>query len=194
MSPRRVDAASNRGTKARQRTSAPETGNDRSKIAATKARKVPAAKSGAGRARRAVVVPPSALKGAPSKVDHTILVELLAMGHTSAQAAAKLRVSSKTVSRHRNDPAVRVALEERQAELVRDIAAKIAAHGFRAVEVLVEGMDGDDPRQQHHSAKALLDRILPFRRGAELEERMLRVERATRTDVPAASDWPGAAS
>lgn len=194
MSPRRVDAASNRGTKPRQRTSAPETGNDRSKIAATKARKASAAKSGAGRARRAVAVPPSASKGAPSKVDHTILIELLAMGHTSEQAAAKLGVSSKTVSRHRNDPAVRDALEERQAELVHDIAAKIAAHGFRAVEVLVEGMNGDDPRQQHHSAKALLDRILPFRRGAELEERILRLERATTTDVPAASDWPGAAS
>lgn len=183
MSPQRFDAGNERGSNRRPPSAAPEAqpavgSSPRSALAK---RANPAKRKGAA-------------KGAPRKVDEGLLIELIALGNTSEQAAAELGVSAKTVSRHRADPALRDAITARRAELIRDIAAKLAAHGSKAVDVLVEGMNGDDPRWRHNSAKAVLDRIVPFRLAGELEDRIIQLERATSTDVPAASEWPGEAS
>ena len=152
----------------------------------------PAAEDSAHSVNRSSASPrQAARKGAPSKLDDGLLVELIALGNTSEQAAAKLGVCARTVSRHRADSSLRVAIAARRAELVNDVGARLASHGFQAVDVLVEGMNGEDPRLRHQSAKALLDRIVPFRRAGELEDRIVQLERATSTDETPPSGWPG---
>lgn len=91
------------------------------------------------------------------------LVVALARGASVPEAAAEAGVSDRTVRRRLEDDGFRRCVSEAQAELVNQSLAKIADGAARAVDVLIEQLDAEDPKTKLAAAKMVLEYALPMR-------------------------------
>lgn len=118
----------------------------------------------------------------PLSDEDLALVALLAQGLTHERAGAALGVSSKTIQRRRRVPAFAAAVADARRARVNELTGALVTASSRAVEVLTETLDGDDPRSAVAAARVILDHGYRFQRlQAEeaIEERLGQLEALT---------------
>jgi hypothetical protein len=107
------------------------------------------------------------------------LVGLLAQGLTHERAGAALGVSSKTVQRRCRVPAFAAAVADARRARVNELTGALVTASSRAVEVLTETLDGDDPRSAVTAARVILDHGFRFQRSQAddaIKERLDQLE------------------
>jgi len=105
------------------------------------------------------------------------LVVALAAGSTTAEAAASVGVSQRTIARRTADPAFVRRVQSARAECLSRAVARLSAAGTTAVDTLVELLSPElPPSIRLGSAKAILDLGLKFRAEVEITDRVRKVE------------------
>jgi hypothetical protein len=100
-------------------------------------------------------------------------------GATVETAAQKAGVSIRTAFRRRQDPEIQRRMQEQRAELVQRIAGMLTASGPEAVKALVRLVQSEDVASgvQLGAARAILELGGELRQGADLEARVLKLEK-----------------
>ncbi|VTT98871.1 ---NA--- : [Gemmataceae bacterium] len=97
------------------------------------------------------------------------LIALLVGGASAADAASQLGVSTSTIYRRVNAPGFRDKLAAARAAQWEPAADRLRSAAGRAVEVLAELLDPEQPPATRlRAADALLRHALEYRRSAEL--------------------------
>jgi len=115
----------------------------------------------------------------PLSDEDLALVALLAQGNTHERAGAALGVSAKTVQRRCSVPAFAAAVADARRVRVNELTGALVTASSRAVERLIETLDGEDPRMVVAAARVILDHGFRFQRSqAEeaIEERLGQLE------------------
>ncbi|MCU1398494.1 MAG: hypothetical protein JWN62_1603 [Acidimicrobiales bacterium] len=129
-------------------------------------------------AKAAATIQPDDIEhGAPTPVRITALAQLLATGVTQAQAAAAFGVSDRTIRRWVSDAHVAAAIRECEEEHLSRLTAGVVDLGHRALEVVRELLDAEDPRLRLRAAAVSLhasgvrgDAAIAIRLRSELRE------------------------
>jgi hypothetical protein len=109
--------------------------------------------------------------------DDEILIAALAEGrYTHAVAGALAGVSAKTVQRRLTNPGFARAVGERRRERVNEVVGQLVGASQRAVQVLVEVLEGGDPADQLRAARMVLEYSRRYHREQVVEDELaLRV-------------------
>jgi len=122
--------------------------------------------------------------GAPRKLDDTVLIALLASSATNAEIAAKLGVSTRTVTRNRARPVIQAAAEALKERRRNEVRAQLETYAAEAATVLGEELHNEDPRIRIAAGKVLVDRFERSRPGGSTATPAVY--------APAAwNSWPG---
>jgi DNA-binding NarL/FixJ family response regulator len=106
-----------------------------------------------------------------------LLLNALACGATVAQAAAKARVSQRTVYRRLADHAFRQQLRSLQTEMTQRAAALLLAGTMQATKTLIELLaPSTPPSVRRAAARDVLELGLCLRQMVELENRVRELE------------------
>src|SRR5262245_18522748 len=107
------------------------------------------------------------------------LIQLLVTGVTVKDAAAKTRLSERTVYRRLKDPAFGESLEAARREMWARIADVMTAATLPSAKKLIGLLDPSVPHSvQLGAARTILEQSLKLREHTELEERLAAVEKA----------------
>ena len=105
------------------------------------------------------------------------LLNMLACGASVAQAAAKAKVSTRTVYRRLADPEFREQLRTLQAEMTQRAADLLLAGTVQATRTLLDLLAPTTPANiRRAAARDILELGLGLRQAVELEERLAVVE------------------
>lgn len=108
-----------------------------------------------------------------------VVANALALGWTHAEAAALVGLSAKWVQRRLVDERFKAEVRRRRTAQLEAVTAQLAAVGPRAVAVLLETMESDDPSVRVRSAVAVLGSITKLGRQFEVEQRVADLEALT---------------
>jgi hypothetical protein len=112
------------------------------------------------------------------KQSDELLIMAFCCGATVETAAQKAGVSARTAFRRRQDPEFRRRMQEQRAEMVQRIAGMLTASGPEAVKALVGLIQSDAaPGVRLGAARAVLELGGELRQGADLEARVLKLEK-----------------
>lgn len=106
------------------------------------------------------------------------VAQLLARGHSAADAGRKVDVPESTIRTWRAEAEFAATVERLRAELLEETTAALVGVGRLAVDTLAEGMRGEATAVQVRSAQAALSLVLPLREAVFLEERIVALEAA----------------
>jgi hypothetical protein len=105
--------------------------------------------------------------------DLELVAQLLASGHSDAEAALAIGRSAKTVQRARNsDPAFSARVRELKEQRASQAAAGLGALLEEAVAAVQRGLQGERTADQLRAAALVLDRYRLFRADSEAAERV----------------------
>jgi hypothetical protein len=105
-----------------------------------------------------------------------LLIELLGEGWTHQRVADSAGVSTKTVQRRMNDPAFAAVVSRRRRERVAQVSGRLITTSDRAIDVLREALESDDPKVSLRAAALVLDHGHRFHQGEEARELARRQE------------------
>lgn len=107
-----------------------------------------------------------------------LLIAMLASGSTIKDAANSAGVSERTARRRLDDPGFCQRVNEAQAALVGQATGVLAAGMTEAAETLKSLLQAQSERTRLSAARAILWLGLKVRETAELEARLLEIEKA----------------
>ena len=103
--------------------------------------------------------------------------EVIASGGSYTDAGEACGRSKRTIIRWMSDPDFARLVADLRAERLSEVAGRLAELAPRAVQVLADAMDSELPAERLRGAQLALEWSIRLRRAADLEVRMLEVER-----------------
>ena len=98
----------------------------------------------------------------PGKGDLAVLIAGVVAGHSLQQIADEIGMSVSTVQRRRHDPLVRQAVRAAQVERHRELLGRLGGVRNRALTVLEELLDHDEPAVRLKAANMVLAHSLRY--------------------------------
>jgi len=105
-----------------------------------------------------------------------LLIVALAGGATVPEAAARARVSVRTVQRRLDDPAFRQHVSEARGAMIARAVGQLADATTEAARTLRELLDAEAETVKLGAARAILEHAVKLRESAELETRIAALE------------------
>ncbi len=115
-----------------------------------------------------------------------LLVELLAVGRTHAEAGAMAGISERSVRRRMSNAAFAARVSVRRGEYVGALAGRLVNAGAQAVEELTSLLRDDSSQVRLRAAQAILSLGSQLRVANELEERLTALENSGAASQPGA--------
>ena len=111
-------------------------------------------------------------------------VEALLTCCDTSQAAEAAGVSRETVYRWMREPAFREALQEATREALEGLSRELVRLGVKAVQALVEVLDGPEAAAARvRAADVILGRLLQARELIDMETRLAELERKAKHET-----------
>ena len=111
------------------------------------------------------------------------LLMTLACGATVEQAAAKCRISERTVYRRLEDPVFCQRLQEVIAGMVKRTAGMLTASGGEASKTFLALLkEPTPPATRHAAARSIIELGVKTRETVDLEQRIAALEQLARDD------------
>jgi len=105
-----------------------------------------------------------------------LLMELLSVGRTHAEAGAMAGISERSVRRRMSNPAFAARVSARRGEYVGALAGRLVNAGAQAVEELTSLLRDDSSQVRLRAAQTILSLGSQLRVANELEERLTALE------------------
>ncbi len=109
-------------------------------------------------------------------VRQTKFLPVLLASPTYTAACKKGKISRDTLYAWLRDPAFRAELDRQRNDLATQGFALLSQSVVKAIETLVDLLDGSDARLKRLAAKDILDQHAKFKELDELTERIERIE------------------
>lgn len=106
-----------------------------------------------------------------------IAAAVIAAGGSYTAAGDETGKSKRTIVRWASDPAFARLVCDLRAERLSEVTGRLGELTPRALDTIVECLDEESPFARLRAATAILEWSLRLRRAADLEARMLEVER-----------------
>lgn len=116
-------------------------------------------------------------KGDQSADSRRLAAEVLATGGSYTAAGEACGRSKRTIIRWMADADFARLVADLRAERLSEVAGRLAELAPRAVDVLAEAMNSEHAAERLRGAQLALEWSIRLRRAADLEARMLEVER-----------------
>lgn len=113
----------------------------------------------------------------PAATAKAIAAEVLAAGGSYTDAGEASGRSKRTIVRWMADAAFARHVADLRAERLSEVAGRLAQMAPRAVDVLADALEDDNTLIRLRAATDVLSWSIRLRRAADLEARMLEVER-----------------
>ena len=107
---------------------------------------------------------------------HVLLALAIASGASTAEAAARLNCSVRTVKRRRAAPEFRQLVADLRAQTLEQALGCLTDHMTRAAQKVAALMDDPDPALQLRAARTLLTLGLRIHDAVDLTERVRKLE------------------
>jgi hypothetical protein len=121
-----------------------------------------------------------------SEAAKAVAAAVIAAGGSYSEAAQAAGRSKRTIVRWMADPAFARQVADLRAERLSEVAGRLAEMAPRAVDVLADALEDEKAWVRLRAATDVLSWSIRLRRAADLEARMLEVER--RQGIRPASD------
>jgi len=111
-----------------------------------------------------------------------VLITLLASGTTRQAAAARAKVSERTLYRRLQDVTFRARIDEARADMVARASAMLTAAGMAAAETLIRLLRAESDAVKLSAASRILELGGRLRTDLELEARLAALEAQLEAD------------
>lgn len=126
----------------------------------------------------------------PLEGSKAIAATVIAAGGSYTDAGAASGRTKRTIVRWAADPVFARRVSDLRQERLSEVTGRLTEMAPRAIDVWIEGLDHEKDWVRLRAADAILEWTLRLRRAADLEVRMLEVERrqGIRLTDPVADD------